>query len=122
MRTLSAEELATFERTAERRAVDGRLHLAQRLEAAMRVAEEAAELLKREFQTTNVILFGSLGNPERFHLSSDIDLAVSKLAPLDYFRAVAKLQDLSAFKVDLVCLERCKPGLKAIIELEGKAL
>ncbi len=122
MRTLSAEELAMFKRTAERREADGKLDLAQRLEAAMQVAGAAAELLKREFQATNVILFGSLGNLERFHLSSDIDLAVSRLAPLDYFSAVAKLQDMSSFKVDLVCLERCKPDLKAIIELEGKAL
>lgn len=122
MRTLSAEELAMFKRTAERREADGQLHLAQRLEAAMQVAGAAAELLKREFHATNVILFGSLGNPERFHLSSDIDLAVSRLAPLDYFSAVAKLQDMSSFKVDLVCLERCKPVLKTIIELEGKVL
>jgi len=122
MRTLSAEELAVFKRTAERRDADGQLRLAQRLEAARQVAGAAAELLKREFQATPVILFGSLGTLERFHLSSDIDLAVNGLAPLDYFRAVAKLQDLSAFKVDLVCLERCRPSLKAIIELEGKAL
>lgn len=122
MRPLSTEELAIYKRTAEQREADGQLRLVQRLKAAMQVASTAAELLKREFQATDVILFGSLRNQERFHLSSDIDLAVSGLAPWDYFKAVAQLQDLSAFKVDLVCLERCKPGLKAIIEREGKAL
>jgi predicted nucleotidyltransferase len=69
-----------------------------------------------------VILFGSLLDPQRFHLSSDIDLAVEGLAPLDYFTAVAQLQDLSPFKIDLVRLERCKPSLKAAILAEGKRL
>ena len=122
MRPLSTAELALFRQTAQRRNLEVQAHLAQRLGLAKRVAAEAADLLKHEFRATQVVLFGSLMHPERFHPSSDIDLAVAGLPPLDYFVAVAKLQDLSVFKVDLVRLERCPPGLKVAIETEGRVL
>jgi uncharacterized protein len=122
MKSLTPEELARYRQTLNQREREGQQHLAQRFEAAIQVTQAATELLKQEFQATQVILFGSLVNRERFHLSSDIDLAVSGLAPLDYFTAVAKLQDLSTFKIDLVRLERCKPCLQVAIKAEGQEL
>ncbi|MFQ4137616.1 nucleotidyltransferase family protein [Nodosilinea sp. PGN35] len=110
MRPLSPAELALFRQTAQRRTLETQAQVAQRLVDARRVAAEAADLLKQEFQATQVVVFGSLVHPERFHQTSDIDLAVAGLSPLDYFAAVARLQDLSVFKVDLVRLERCLRG------------
>jgi uncharacterized protein len=122
MKSLTPEELARYRQTLNQREREGQQRLAQRFEAAIHVTQTATELLKQEFQATQVILFGSLVHRERFHLSSDIDLAVRGLAPLDYFTAVAKLQDLSTFKIDLVRLERCKPSLQVVIKAEGQEL
>lgn len=122
MRSLSTAELALFRQTAQRRNLEAQVQLAQRIGDAKRVAAEAADLLKHDFRASQVILFGSLVYPERFHPSSDIDLAVTGLPPLDYFTAVARLQDLSVFKVDLVRLERCPVELKAAIDAEGRVL
>jgi predicted nucleotidyltransferase len=122
MRTLNAEEMARFRQTMHQREAQCQQQLAQRFQAAQQVVQKAAQLLKQDFAATQVILFGSVMAPERFHFSSDIDLAVAGLAPLDYFTAVAQLQDLSTFKIDLVRLESCKPGLKAVILTEGQHL
>jgi uncharacterized protein len=118
----SPEEMAVYRRTLQRRQHAEHQRLAQRFEAAMQVVQAAHTLLKQDFQAREVILFGSLLHRERFHLSSDIDLAVRGLDPLNYFTAVAKLQDLSPFKIDLVRLERCKPSLAAAIATEGQPL
>ncbi len=122
MRTLTPQEIAQFKHTMDQRQARYQHQVAQRYQAAQPVVQRATQLLRQTFGATQVILFGSLLDPQRFHLSSDIDLAVEGLAPLDYFTAVAQLQDLSPFKIDLVRLERCKPSLKAAILAEGKRL
>ncbi len=122
MRPISPEEFASFRQTMQQREAQAQQRLAERLTLALQVAEMAATVLKCDFQATQVLLFGSLIEQNLFHPTSDIDLAVSGLAPLDYFTAVAKLQDLSPFKIDLVRLESCKPSLKAAINAEGREL
>lgn len=122
MKPVSPEEMAVFRHNLALRQQADQQRLAQRFEAAMQVVQAANTLLKQDFQAQEVVLFGSLLHRERFHLSSDIDLAVRGLDPLEYFTAVAKLQDLSPFKIDLVRLERCKPSLAAVIATEGKPL
>lgn len=122
MKPISPEEMAVFRRNLALRQQADQQRLAQRFEAAMQVVQAANTLLTQDFQAQEVILFGSLLHRERFHLSSDIDLAVRGLDALEYFTAVAQLQDLSPFKIDLVRLERCKPSLAAVIATEGKPL
>ena len=122
MKPVSPEEMAVFRHNLALRQQADQQRLTQRFETAMQVVQAANTLLHQDCQAQEVILFGSLLHRERFHLSSDIDLAVRGLDPLDYFTAVAKLQDLSPFKIDLVRLERCKPSLAAVIAREGKPL
>ena len=122
MKPVSPEEMVVFRHHLALRQQADQQRLAQRFEAAMQVVQSANTLLQQDFQAQEVILFGSLLHRERFHLSSDIDLAVRGLDPLEYFTAVAKLQDLSPFKIDLVRLERCKPSLAAMIAMEGQLL
>ncbi|QQE67545.1 nucleotidyltransferase (plasmid) [Leptolyngbya sp. BL0902] len=119
---MSPEEMAVFRRNLALRQQAEHLRLAQRYEVASQVVQSTKTLLKQDFQAREVILFGSLLHRERFHLSSDIDLAVRGLDPLDYFTAVAKLQDISSFKIDLVRLETCKPSLAVVITTEGQPL
>lgn len=98
---------------------------AQRMEAARHerqaqawvVARQAAALLKTHYHAARVVAFGSLTQSGRFHLWSDVDLAVWGLAPADYFEAVARVLDVGAdIKIDLIRAERCKPFLKLAIE------
>lgn len=95
----------------------------RRWERSLQVAQKAAIFLKQHFQVKMVICFGSILHSDRFTLVSDIDLATQGLAPDQFFRAVAQLQDLSPeFKIDLVDFHNCRSSLKNAILLEGKIL
>jgi predicted nucleotidyltransferase len=86
-------------------------------EKAWDVARTIAVMLKSRYHVARVVAFGSLTQPDRFHLRSDIDLAVWGMASDDYFEAVAHVLDLSdGVEVDLVQVERCKPYLREAIE------
>lgn len=88
--------------------------LEQRRAAGMTIAQQAAQLLKTEFQVDRVVVFGSLLSAT-FHESSDLDLAVWGLSPHHYFQAVGRLLGLSPFAVDLVEAESARPELLAAI-------
>ena len=53
-------------------------------------------------------LFGSLTRPDHFTGRSDIDIAVEKLAPDDFFQAMAALSETLEREVDLVELSKCQ--------------
>lgn len=83
-------------------------------------ARECAKFLAEEFKVRGVYLFGSLAEGF-FHEGSDIDLAVEGLEPHLYFKALAKLHEVSGgFKVDLVPIEASP--FKDIILKEGVRL
>ena len=66
------------------------------------------------------MVFGSLVHGYWFSQTSDIDLAAWGLKDEDYFLVVARLQDLSPeFRIDLVRMENCRPGLRGAILQEG---
>jgi predicted nucleotidyltransferase len=97
--------------------------LERRRKRAMRLARQAAALLRAEFDAKNVILFGSLAFPGGFTLWSDIDLAVFGVPADRFYAAVAAITGLSAeFKVDLVDAEACKPSLREAIDRDGIVL
>lgn len=90
---------------------------------AWRLARKAAKILKTEFGVTKVAAFGSLVHPTRFHIKSDVDLAVWGMDDKKYYRAVSLLLDIDPLiSVDLVCVEDARPALKKIIEKEGREL
>lgn len=119
---LTPAALADYRATAERRAAEQRHAVEQRRERAMVVAREAAGLLRAGFGATQVLLFGSLAHGQWFSLSSDIDLAAAGISAEDYLIAVAHLQDLSEFSVDLVRIEQAPAHLRETIEHEGSPL
>ena len=97
-----------------------RAQLAQRRRRAMRVARQAAALLRSDFSAQRVVLFGSLASRGGFTLWSDIDLAVWGVAPQQFFAAVAAVTGMSAeFKIDLVDLGFCPASLHKAIEQDG---
>lgn len=97
--------------------------LERRHKRAMRIARQAAALLRNEFDAQNVVVFGSLAIPGNFTLWSDIDLAVFGVPDDRFYAAVAAITGLSAeFKVDLVDAETCKTSLRDAIDRDGIAL
>lgn len=97
--------------------------LERRRKRAMRLARQAAALLRAEFGARDVMLFGSLARPDGFTLWSDIDLAVFGVPADRFYAAVAAITGLSAeFKVDLVDAEACKALLREAIDRDGIAL
>jgi len=95
--------------------------LEKRQQHAWIIARQAASILKEEFKASRVVVFGSLVQPNLFHLSSDIDLAVWDIQ--DYFRAVSRLMDLDPeIEFDLVPIEDAHAGILAAISSEGTEL
>lgn len=111
------ESLAVYRQTARERAQRTARACRQRREKAWEVARAAAALLKSRYDATRVVAFGSLTQTDRFHLWSDVDLAVWGLAPADYFVAVAKVLDIGGeIEVDLVMAEKCRPYVREVVE------
>ncbi|MBI1930405.1 nucleotidyltransferase domain-containing protein [Candidatus Poribacteria bacterium] len=104
----------------QRRVRERKIAEKETAEKAYKHAIECAKLLVEKFGAQKVYLFGSLVDG-RFHLRSDIDLAVEGLEPRLYFKALSKVYDLSGgFEVDLVPLEDCK--FRETVLREGKLL
>lgn len=102
--------------TARERARRSEAARLRRHEKAWNAARAAAALLKSRYHATRVVVFGSLTQADRFHLWSDVDLAVWGIAADDYFEAVARVLDVGGeIKVDLIMAERCKPYLQEAI-------
>ncbi|ANV85637.1 hypothetical protein AWQ21_10250 [Picosynechococcus sp. PCC 7003] len=108
---------AYWQREKQRRAA-----IAQQLQQQARaMLPELVSILVTQFQVTRIILFGSLvrGN---FDEQSDLDLAVAGLAPQDFFRAYAMVNDHSPFPVDLKPLEAVDDSFRAKVERMGECL
>ena len=94
----------------------------RRLTIAWQVTRQASTHLKQTFQASQVWVFGSLVHQQWFSLTSDIDLAVVGISAWDHLAAVATLQDLSDFQVDLVRLETCPEALRTTIARTGQVI
>ncbi len=115
--------MASYRLTAQRRKQVEIAQTKQRWQQAQNLAQQAATFLRKNYGVETVILFGSTLERDRFHLTSDLDLAISELPPEQFFTAVAQLQDLSPnFKVDLIQLEHCQESLQKAILAEGRFL
>ena len=88
---------------------------------ALKAAKDAAALLA-DAGATKVVLFGSLGRGRKFHLHSDIDLAVEGISWSEYWRLWSAVDSLTDIPVDLVIREGADPSLAERIDLEGVVL
>jgi predicted nucleotidyltransferase len=122
---LSPEELKKYRpREAVRlRRAKFSAEISRRRARALSVARKAAELLKTKFGAKEVILFGSLARRGQFTLFSDIDLAQRGIHSDDFLEAMEAVLYLDPnFKIDLVEIEACSPGMRESIEKDGKLL
>lgn len=91
------------------------IHIPQ--QEAQDLAARCATVLQQRFGAKRVIPFGSVVEEGRWHLGSDLDLAVEGIAPEQFFRAWATLREMlpPGLEVDLVGLEHTSAALRARI-------
>ena len=95
-------------------------YLKDRREKALKVAKEAATLLRQKFGAQKIVFFGSLTNEDAFSAWSDIDLAAWGIPPDKFYSAVAAITGLSPlFKIDLVEPDNCREAIKEVIYRKG---
>ena len=122
---LSPEELKKYRPldAIRKRRAKFSAEIASRRRRAMLAARKAAKLLKTEFGAKEVFLFGSLARRVGFTRWSDVDLASRGIPSDKFLTAMDTVLYLSPeFKIDLVELETCSPGILKSIENEGKPL
>ncbi len=91
-----------------------------RYQRAWQLAREAAEMLRREYGATRVVVFGSLLRPRMFDDRSDVDIAAWGIPPQQTLRAMSAAAYLDKeIEVNLVDVSTCQPGILHIIEQEG---
>lgn len=94
--------------------------LLSRRDQALMVSRQIADLLKKKYEATRVVLFGSLAHKVWFTPRSDIDIYAEGIPVGRFFQAEAEVQESSEnFKVDLVDPQECSPELLREIEQEG---
>ena len=105
---LSPEELAEYSRRLDQHLQNRKVDEAL-LQRAWQTAHRIAAVLYKDFDATQVAVFGSLAEPESFSKWSDIDIAVWGIRNDKYLRASSIASDISGlFKVDLVDFESSK--------------
>lgn len=114
---VSDEDLDRYRRTLRRRDEAARAQQKEVHRNAWHAARQAASVLEDELGAERVVLFGSVAREERLSPHSDLDLAVEGLAPMAYYRAVARLQSIpEEIDVDLVRLESCRDSLRQTVD------
>ena len=96
-----------------------RAHLRKK---AYQDAHTLANILYTKYSATNVYLFGSLLEKERFNEKSDIDLAVEGLPGSIFFEAVGELLLRTKFPLNLTPLKNCPKSLRKKIITTGERL
>ena len=111
---ITIRQLQIYIGSAKKREKARLAELEKRRQNGLKLAKEAAKLLKIQFGATQVILFGSLLT-NKFHETSDIDLAVNGLPENRYFQAVGYLLGLGEFEFDLVEISQAHPEIARAI-------
>lgn len=103
-----------------RREAERKTTLERRRQKAFSIAKQIADMLRQDFDATEIYLFGSVLRPDEFHAHSDIDLAVDGVVPARYLSAVAKALIMAEeFSVDLVDISECQPKFEDSILRKG---
>jgi uncharacterized protein len=117
---LSPEKIARYRAAALKRQAQEAEEVSQGRHQAWQSARQAAELLRREFNVSRVVVFGSLARESGFNRWSDVDIAAWGIAPEDTFRVIGAVMDLrTAIPVNLVDVNTARRSLLAVIERDG---
>lgn len=120
MKMTIPEEWKPYIETLRQRDRAEKERVQRRYERAWQLAREAAEVLRRDFGATRVVVFGSLLRPSMFGARSDVDIAAWGIHPQDTLRAMSAVAYLDEeIEVNLVDVNTCKPSILQVIESEG---
>ena len=97
------------------------IHHRQLAEKARSSLDKIAEVLIEEFNANKIVLFGSLVKGD-FGEGSDIDLAVAGTRRYDYFTALAAVNELTEFWIDLKPIEDLEPSFLDKVLTTGEVL
>ncbi|MCS6830967.1 MAG: nucleotidyltransferase domain-containing protein [Armatimonadota bacterium] len=114
------EQWQTYIETLRQRDHADKERIQRRYERAWCLVGQAAEVLRRDFGATRVVVFGSLLRPSTFGEQSDVDLAAWGIQPQDTLRAMSAVAYLDEqIEVNLVDVNTCKPSVLQVIASEG---
>jgi uncharacterized protein len=117
---ISPAQMAVYKATARRRLQAEEQERAKREETAWKLARQAAELLRDNYQATEVRVYGSLVHNGRFHFHSDIDLAAWGLTDQNWLKASAAVRSLSnEIEINLADIAVCPLAVREAIDREG---
>jgi predicted nucleotidyltransferase len=120
---ISPEAMVEYRQGARLREEQRQAGARKRRDLAWSVARDAAEVLKRQFDASRVILYGSVVHGYWFGPRSDIDLAEDGINPTDFWRAWSALDSIAqGFEINLIPLDTAIESLRQVIEQEGVEL
>jgi uncharacterized protein len=123
MTEITPEKMAEYRAGAARRRAAREVRVVARRERAWELARRGADLLRRDFGATRVVLIGSLARERSFHEQSDVDLVAWGVADRDYYDAVAALLSLDPeIEFDLIRPEDARPILLEAVQRDGREL
>jgi uncharacterized protein len=116
---IAPEKMAEYLAGARKREAARQAALAARRDRAWVAARAAAAALRAGFGATRVVVFGSVVRGT-FHDESDIDLAVTGIAPDQFLRAWAAAEAVAdGFAIDLVDLASARPWVADVLARDG---
>lgn len=121
MPEMKPEASDSYVRYWKQRQADTRRRNQKLAQEARRELDGIIQTLTDRYGAVRVILFGSLVKG-RFSQESDIDLAVAGLAAGDFFAAIAEVNRLSRFQVDLKPLEGLHPHFRRRVLAQGEVV
>ncbi|MBE9068294.1 hypothetical protein IQ260_16705 [Leptolyngbya cf. ectocarpi LEGE 11479] len=76
MSRFDAKKMSLYRKSAQKRSAKKAHELRTRHQWVLSIANQAAEILKNEFQAQKVVVFGSMVAWQNTHINSDLDLPV----------------------------------------------
>jgi predicted nucleotidyltransferase len=119
---LTAEERDRYRAQARMHHAMAKKKLGIRRKKAWEFAHQAAFLLRKRYDVSRVVVFGSLLDESRFTDVSDVDIAAWRIPADRTFRAMGDVWDLgvvAGIPANLVDIDACRQDLREVILREG---
>ena len=91
-------------------------------EQAREDARHIADHLRRRYGASVYGIGSAFDETRRFRQSSDIDLVVESLPAGSYFEALADIEEMSGFELNLIPLESAHEHIRELVERAGVEL
>ncbi|RKU36964.1 hypothetical protein C6496_11410 [Candidatus Poribacteria bacterium] len=119
IKDLSPEELTEYRQRLDQHLQNRKVDEAL-LQRAWQIAHRVAAMLYKDFGATQVAVFGSLAEQDRFSKGSDIDIAAWGLSGDTYLSAVWETRNFSPeFKIDVINFDSAKGRFREQIEKQA---